>query len=100
MASDIGFLTFILENLSLPEVSYRKMMGEFLLYLNGKVVGGIYDDRLLFKMPPKIKEKYAGFPTAIPYDGGKEMLYIENVEDKALIKRIILDVYNEVTEKK
>lgn len=84
MASSKEYLRFILDRLSEVEgVSHRAMMGEYLLYLHGKVVGGIYDNRLLVKpcaaairyMPEKVYEK--------PYEGAKDMLLVECVDDSA-----------------
>ena len=83
MASSKAYLDFILEQLSgLEEVTYRAMMGEYILYYRGKIVGGIYDDRLLVK-PVKLAVSY--MPDAryeLPYDGAKEMLLVEEVDDR------------------
>ena len=83
MASSKEYLAFILGQLSeLEEVTYRAMMGEFILYYRGKIVGGIYDDRLLVK-PVRAAIRY--MPTApyeSPYEGAKEMLLVEEVDDK------------------
>ena len=83
MASSKAYLDFILEQLSgLEEVTYRAMMGEYILYYRGKIVGGIYDDRLLVK-PVKSAASY--MPDAryeLPYDGAKEMLLVEEVDDR------------------
>ena len=75
MASSQDYLKFILEQLSeLNDISYRTMMGEFILYYREKVVGGIYDDRLLVK-PVKSAIAYMKNPSyELPYDGAKEML--------------------------
>ena len=83
MASSKEYLTFILEQLSdLDGVSYRAMMGEYILYYKEKIIGGIYDDRLLVK-PVKAAQKY--IPEAVlvsPYPGAKEMLLVDNVDSK------------------
>lgn len=83
MASSKEYLVFILGQLSeLEDVTYRAMMGEFILYYRGKIVGGIYDDRLLVK-PVRAAIRY--MPTApyeSPYEGAKEMLLVEEVDDK------------------
>lgn len=83
MPSSKEYLNFILEQLSdLDEITYKPMMGEFMLYYRGKLVGGIYDDRLLVK-PVKSAIEY--MPTAtysLPYEGAKEMLLVDNVDDK------------------
>lgn len=83
MASSKAYLDFILEQLSeLEEITYRAMMGEYILYYQGKIVGGIYDDRLLVK-PTKSAVSYmtdASFE--LPYEGAKEMLLVDNVDSK------------------
>ena len=86
MASSKEYLAFILGQLSkLEDVTYRAMMGEFILYYRGKIVGGIYDDRLLVK-PVRAAIRY--MPTApyeSPYKGAKEMLLVEEVDDKQFL---------------
>lgn len=85
MASSKEYLAFILEQLSDTDVSYRPMMGEFVLYCRGRVVGGIYDDRLLIK---PVASACAMLPDAqkeLPYDGAKEMLLVDRVEDRAFL---------------
>ena len=90
MASSQEYLAFVLEQLSdLDDVSYRAMMGEFILYYRGKVVGGIYDDRLLVK-PVQPAVAYMKDPTyELPYDGAKEMLLVDNVDDKAYLAGLL-----------
>ena len=82
MASSKDYLQFVLEQLSeLQEITYRAMMGEFIIYYRGKIVGGIYDDRLLVK-PTKSAISY--MPTVtyeIPYENAKEMLLVEEVDN-------------------
>lgn len=81
MASSQGYLQFVLEQLSgLENISYRTMMGEFILYYHEKVVGGIYDDRLLVK-PVQSAIDYMIDPSyELPYEGAKEMLLVSNVD--------------------
>ena len=83
MASSKDYLQFVLEQLSeLQEITYRAMMGEFIIYYRGKIVGGIYDDRLLVK-PTKSAISY--MPTVtyeVPYENAKEMLLVEEVDNK------------------
>ncbi len=78
MASSKEYLNFILEQLStLDEISYRAMMGEYILYYKGKIVGGMYDDRLLVK---PVKSAIDYMPNAeyeLPYEGAKEMLLVD-----------------------
>ena len=90
MASSKGYLDFILDQLSeLEDVSYRAMMGEFILYYRGKVVGGIYDDRFLVK---PTKSAAAMMPNAVrelPYEGAKEMLLVDNVENREFLRDLL-----------
>ena len=83
MASSKEYLDFIQEQLSgMEEVTYRAMMGEFILYYRGKIVGGIYDDRLLVK---PVKSAVSLMPNAsyeLPYEGAKEMLLVDNVDSR------------------
>lgn len=97
MASSEGYLDFILEQLSeLDDISYRAMMGEFIIYYRGKVVGGIYDDRFLVK---PTKTAFAMMPSAsmeLPYEGAKEMLMVDNVENKDFLKELLETMYDEL----
>ena len=97
MASSKEYLTFILEQLSdLDGVSYRAMMGEYILYYKEKIIGGIYDDRLLFK-PVKAAQKY--IPEAVlvsPYPGAKEMLLVDNVDSKDYLTTLFKAMFDEL----
>ena len=97
MASSKEYLDFILENLSdLEEITYRSMMGEFIIYYRGKIVGGIYDDRFLVK-PVKSAINY--MPVAIyelPYEGAKEMLLVDEVDDKEFLTGLLNAMYDEL----
>ncbi len=101
MASSKGYLDFILEQLSeLDGITYRAMMGEFILYYRGKIVGGIYDDRLLVK-PTKAAVRY--MPTASyesPYEGAKEMLLVDEVDNKAFLTGLFDAMVEELPEPK
>ena len=84
MASSAQYLDFILEQLSLLDgVSHRAMMGEYILYYQGRVFGGIYDDRFLVKITPSALEMLPDAARELPYEGAKEMLLVDNVEDRA-----------------
>ena len=93
MASSREYLDFVLEQLSeLDAVAYRPMMGEYVLYCGGKVIGGIYDDRLLIK---PTKSALAMVPDAVmelPYDGAKEMLLAEDVDDSEFLQKLVCSV--------
>lgn len=86
MSSSKEYLNYILEQLApLEGIAYRPMMGEYILYYRGKVVGGIYDDRLLVKPVKSAVAYLPAAPRELPYDGAKEMLLVEDVDDKALL---------------
>lgn len=97
MSSSKDYLSFILEQLSnLDEISYRSMMGEYILYYNGKIVGGIYDDRLLVKPVNAAKELMSNAKYELPYEGAKKMLLVDEVEDKCFLKSLFDAVYDEL----
>ena len=97
MASSKAYLAFVLEQLSeLDEISYKTMMGEYIIYYRGKVVGGIYDDRFLVK---PVKSAIVMMPNAdreLPYEGAKEMLLVENVENRAFLRELLEAMYDEL----
>ena len=97
MASSQDYLEFVLEQLSeLRDISYRAMMGEFILYYRGKVIGGIYDDRLLVK-PVKSAAAYMQNPVyEPPYDGAKEMLLVDDVDNKEYLAGLFNAMYDEL----
>ena len=97
MASSKRYRDFILEQLSgLDDVSYRAMMGEYIIYYRGKIVGGIYDDRFLVK---PTKSAVAMMPNAdleLPYEGAKEMLLVDNVENRDFLRELVAAMYDEL----
>ena len=97
MASSKEYLDFILEQLSqLEDVTYRAMMGEYIIYYRGKIVGGIYDDRLLVK---SVESAVSLMPSAtyeLPYEGAKEMLLVDNVDIKELLTELFNAMYDEL----
>ena len=97
MASSKEYLQFILEQLTdLEEITYRPMMGEFIIYYRGKIIGGIYDDRLLVK---PVKSAIAYMPSVsyeLPYDGAKEMLLVDEVENKEYLAGLFKSMYDEL----
>ena len=97
MASSKTYLDFVLEQLSeLQEITYRAMMGEFILYYRGKIVGGIYDDRLLVKPVCAAKAYLPDAPLAVPYEGAKAMLLVENLEDREQLTDLLRAMYEEL----
>ena len=97
MASHKEDLNFILEQISeLEEITYRAMMGEYIIYHRGKIVGGIYDDRLLVK---PVKSAISLMPDAnyeLPYEGAKEMLLVNDVDNKDFLTRLFNAMYNDL----
>ena len=97
MASSKEYLNYILEQLSeLNRITYRVMMGEYIIYYDGKVVGGIYDDRFLVK---PTKSAVAMMPDAdmeLPYEGAKEMLLVDDVEDREFLRKLVEAMYDEL----
>ena len=97
MASSKEYLDFILDQLSeLEDISYRAMMGEYILYYKGKIVGGIYDDRLLVK---SVKSAIAYMPNTdyeLPYDGAKEMLLVDDVDSKDFLTGLFKAMFDEL----
>ena len=97
MASSKEYLDFVLEQLSeLDEITHKAMMGEYILYYRGKIVGGIYDDRFLVK---PTKSAIAMMPDAsmeLPYEGAKEMLLVDDIDNKEFLSRLLEAMYEEL----
>ena len=97
MASSKEYLDFILDQLSdLDNISYRAMMGEYIIYYRSKIVGGIYDDRFLVK---PVKAAITMMPEAemeVPYEGAKEMLLVDDVENRRFLRELLEAMYNEL----
>lgn len=98
MASSKEYLDFVLEQCS--GLSARAMMGEYVLYYGGKVVGGIYDNRLLVKPTKSVVSLLSNAPYELPYEGAKEMLLVEDIEDRELLKKLFEAMYEELPEPK
>ena len=97
MASDREYLDFILEQFSsLENVTYRAMMGEFIIYYRGKIVGGIYDDRFLVKPTKSALAMMPGADREIPYEGAKEMLLVDNVDSREFLTELLTAMYDEL----
>lgn len=77
-------------------ISHRYMMGEYILYYRGKIVGGIYDDRLLVKPVPSAQRLMPSSPHEFPYAGGREMLLVENVDDSEFLTGLFEAMYDEL----
>ena len=90
MSSSKEYLNYILEQLSdSEEITYRSMMGEYIIYFQGKIIGGIYDNKFLVKPTPSAKFLMPYASLEIPYEGAKEMLLVENVDSKIFLKELL-----------
>lgn len=97
MASSKEYLDFILEQLSeLEEIIYKPMMGEYIIYYRGKSVGGVYDDCFLVKPVKSAKDMMPEAELELPYDGAKEMLLLDNIENKEFLKELLEGMYDEL----
>ena len=96
MSSTNQYLEFVLDLLGeLDDVAHRKMMGEYVLYYRGKVIGGIYDDRFLLKVTPASERLLPDAPRATPYEGAKGMLLVE-VEDRDTLHDVVDAMWQEL----
>lgn len=97
MASSKEYLDFVLEQLSeLDDITYRAMMGEYIIYYRGKNVGGIYDDRLLVKTVKSAISLMPAAPYELPYEGAKEMLLVDNIDSKEFLTELFNSMYDEL----
>ena len=97
MASSKEYLDFVLEQLSgLDEIAYKAMMGEYIIYYRGKIIGGIYDDRFLVKPTKSAKSLMPEANLELPYEGAKEMLLVDNVDNKAFLRELMEAMYDEL----
>lgn len=97
MTSTKDYLDFILEHLStLDEITYRAMMGEYIIYYRCKVIGGIYDNRFLVKSSKSAKVLMPDAQFELPYEGAKEMLLVENIEDREFLAELFNAMVNEL----
>ena len=98
MASSKGYLQFILDQLSrLDEITYRTMMGEYIIYYRGKIIGGIYDDRFLVKPTPSAITMMPKAAMEQPYEGAKPMLMVYEVENKDFLQELLETMYDELS---
>lgn len=97
MASSKEYLDFILEQLSdLDGITYRAMMGEYIIYYQGKIVGGIYDDRFLVKPVNVANELMPNATSELPYEGAKEMLLVDDVDNREFLVELLNAMYDEL----
>ena len=97
MASSKEYLEYILEQLSdLEDITYRAMMGEYIIYYRGKIIGGIYDDRFLIKPVKAAIDMMPDADMELPYEGAKEMLLVDDVENREFLKSLFEAMYDEL----
>ena len=97
MASSKNYLEYILDQLSgLDDISYRAMMGEYIIYYRGKVVGGVYDDRFLVKPVKSVMDMMPDAVMELPYEGAKAMLLVDDVDDRSFLKELLEAMYDEL----
>lgn len=97
MASSKEYLAYILDQLSeLEDITYRSMMGEFILYYRGKIVGGIYDNRFMLKPVKAALDLLPQAPHELPYEGAKEMILVEELDDRAFLATLLKAMYPEL----
>ena len=97
MASSREYLDFILEQLSgLNGITYKQMMGEYILYYHGKIFGGIYDDRFLVKPTKSASSMMPDADRELPYEGAKEMLLVNNVDNREFLTELVTAMADEL----
>ena len=97
MASSRGYLDFILDQLSgLDDITYKAMMGEYIIYYRGKIAGGIYDDRFLVKPVKAAREMMPEAEMEVPYESAKEMLLVDDVDNKEYLRELVERMYDEL----
>ena len=98
MASTREYLDFILEQLSgLNGITSKQMMGEYILYINGRIFGGIYDDRFLVKPTKSAKAMMPDADLELPYEGAKEMLLVDNVDNREFLTELVTAMVDELS---
>lgn len=100
MASSADYLSFIMDQLSDADVSSRAMMGEYIIYCKGKVIGGIYDDRFLVKPTETALAMMPDAPMQLPYEGAKPMILVDDVENRQFLRQLVEAISHELPAKK
>lgn len=101
MATSKEYLAFILDQLSDAEgIAHRQMMGEYIVYMNGKIAAYLCDDRLLVKPVPSAVQLMPNATYDPPYDGAKDMLLVDNVDDRAFLRKLFVAMYDELPKPK
>ena len=97
MPSSKEYLEYVMDQLSgLQDVTYKAMMGEYIIYYRGKIVGGIYDDRFLVKPVKSAIEMMPDAEMEIPYEGAKQMILVDDVENRSFLTELLENMYDEL----
>jgi len=97
MASSKEYLDYVLDQLSeLDEITYKAMMGEYIIYYRGKIVGGIYDDRFLVKDIKAASDMMPEAELELPYEGAKKMLLVDEIDNRDFLKELFEAMYDEL----
>ena len=101
MATGKQYINYLSEQLAnLDGIVFRPMMGEYLLYFNGRLAGGVYDERLLIKPVQSARAYMPDAEEAIPYEGAKPMILVDNTDDKEFLCGLFNAIYNDLPEPK
>jgi len=97
MPSSKEYLEYVMDQLSgLQDVTYKAMMGEYIIYYRGKIVGGIYDDRFLVKPVKAALDMMPDAEMEIPYEGAKAMILVDDVENRSFLTELLENMYDEL----
>ena len=97
MPSSKEYLEYVMDQLSgLQDVTYKAMMGEYIIYYRGKIVGGIYDDRFLVKPVKSAIEMMPDAEMEIPYEGAKTMILVDDVENRSFLTELLENMFDEL----
>ena len=97
MASSKEYLAFVLEQLSgLDDITYKAMMGEYIIYYRDKIIGGNYDDRFLIKPTKSAKSIMPEAGLELPYEGAKEMLLVDDIDNREFLRALVEAMYDEL----
>ena len=97
MPSSKEYLEYVMDQLSgLQDVTYKAMMGEYIIYYRGKIVGGIYDDRFLVKPVKAALDIMPDAEMEIPYEGAKQMILVDDVENRSFLTELLENIYDEL----
>ncbi|MBR4816604.1 MAG: TfoX/Sxy family protein [Lachnospiraceae bacterium] len=97
MASSKEYLEYVLEQLSeLDEITYKAMMGEYIIYYRGKIIGGIYDDRFLVKDIKAASDMMPEAELELPYEGAKKMLLVDEIDNRDFLAGLLKAIYEEL----